>query len=94
MKISSQHRFGVGKLCTATFSYVHKIFRRIEKWSNSIYLLVVAVSNGNLEDGERDWKKKNFFGKHTHTYIYTLHINIHKYIYDFSFINILPIQKF
>lgn len=43
------------------------------------------------------WKgleKKEFFGKHTHTYIYTLHINIHKYIYDFSFINILPIQKF
>ena len=88
MKTSWQHRFGMGKVCTTTFSYVYKICRRIEKWNNSVYLLAVAVWNGNLEDGEREWKKKNFFSKHTHMYIHT-----HTYINDFSFINILLIQK-
>ena len=28
---------------------------------NSVYSLVVVVWNGNLEDGERDWKIKKFF---------------------------------
>lgn len=45
MKISSQHRFGVGKVCAATFSYVYKIFRRIEKW-RTVFLF---VGGGSME---------------------------------------------